>query len=160
MKPAERGPGGGLTATYCTPFERSLKSGTPPVRNGHSEAEDGVLEASWGPLGRLLGASWGLPWASGGLLGASWGPLGGLLGRLGASWAHLGSICVISSGWHAKRKRHGAVLGASWGRLGPPLGPPWGHLGASGGLRGPSWGRLGAVLGPSWGHPGPIWGPS
>ena len=69
---------------------RSLKHITPPIGNGHSEVEDGLLEASWGPLGDLLGASWGLPGASGGLLGASWGPLGGSLGILDASWEHLG----------------------------------------------------------------------
>ena len=43
-------------------------------------------KSSWGPLGGLLGASWGL-------LGASWEPLGGVLeipgGVPGHSWEHL-----------------------------------------------------------------------
>ena len=69
FKPAERGPGGGLTATYCTQLGM-MKNGTPPTRNAHFYGEDG---ASWG------------------LLGASWRPLGGLLGaKMGPSWAKLG----------------------------------------------------------------------
>ena len=56
MKPAERGPGGSLTETYCTP--RGMIN------------EKMVKMGSWGPLGGFLGASWE----------ASWELLGGLLG--------------------------------------------------------------------------------
>ena len=73
----------------------------------------GLLVASWGPLGRVLGASWGL-WAR---PGALWGlPLE----LLGASWGALGGL-----------------LGASWGLLGASWGPP----GAGGRLQGGSGGR-------------------
>ena len=60
LKPAERGPGGGLTATYCTPWGMS-KNATPPTRNAYFYVEDGAklgsscyLEASWGHLGGNL----------------------------------------------------------------------------------------------------------
>ena len=76
----------------------------------------GVCRRSWdllGPLGVLLGASWGGLGASWGLLG----PLGRVLGPLrvllGCSWG---------------------LLGASWGGLGAS----WGLLGGSWGLLGRS----------------------
>ena len=74
----------------------------------------GPLAGLLGPLGRLLGASWGLFMASWGPLGPSWGPLGALLG---AFWALLGAS------W--------GPLGPSWGPLGGTLGGSWALLGAS-----------------------------
>ena len=60
LKPAERGPGGVLTETYCTPWGMS-KNVTPPTRNAYFYVEDGAklgsscyLEASWGHLGGNL----------------------------------------------------------------------------------------------------------
>ena len=104
----------------------------------------GVLEASWSPfwclLGPLLGlleASWGLLGASWGLLGASWAPLGVTWGRRGAEGSNF---------------RFGPpLLGTSWGRLGALLGASWAVLAPSG----PSWGPLGSLLGRSWGPLGP-----
>ena len=129
----------------------------PQSLNGRSCVEDGpkiALGASWGPLGRLLEASWGLPWSS-------WGPFGGILGSLGTSWACLGGPLETIRFLNAIWKRLGGDLEATWGRLGAVLGPPWarlgaswGHLGASWSLLGPSWGLLGA----SWGHLGAISG--
>ena len=56
----------------------------------------------------------------GGVLGASWGCLGGLLGvldaswrRLGASWGRLGGVDDVLE---ASGKRPGGVLEASWPR--------------------------------------------
>ena len=50
----------------------------------------GVLEASWRPLGGVLGTIFGplggLPGALGSLVGASWGLLEASWGLLGASW--------------------------------------------------------------------------
>ena len=71
------------------------------------EEEGGGETASWGPHGRLFGASWESP-------GGLWGLPGGLLG---ASWGLPGSL----SGLRARnvrsgpQSRHtlGAVLGAS-----------------------------------------------
>ena len=60
-------------------------------------SRDGVLEASWGRLGGILGHL-------AGVLEASWGRLGGVLGRLGESWGRLGS---------------------SWEHLGEILAPTW-----------------------------------
>ena len=76
----------------------------------------GVCRRSWdllGPLGVLLGASWGGLGASWGLLGPLGRVLGPLRALLGCSWG---------------------LLGASWGLLGgswSPLGRSWGLLGRS-----------------------------
>ena len=61
----------------------------------------GLLGASWGPLGGLLGPL-------GGLLGLSWDPLGG---PLGASWALLGAFGSVL----------GAILEATNQKKGEPL---------------------------------------
>ena len=82
FKPAERGPGGSLTATYCTPFEEPGKMRPLPQKMAILRlkmALGGLFGASWEPLGGLLGAPGDLLGALGGLLGASWG----LLGHLG-----------------------------------------------------------------------------
>ena len=54
----------------------------------------GRLGPSWGPLGGLLGLSWGHVGAILAPLGASWAPLGAILGRSWEpserSWSHLG----------------------------------------------------------------------
>ena len=84
LKPAERGPGGGLTATYCTQ-RGMMKNSTPHTGNAHFYEEDW---ASWGPLGSLLAPLGGLLGPLGSLLVASWGPLGGLLRT---SWGFLGA---------------------------------------------------------------------
>ena len=47
-QPAERGPGGGLTATYCTQLCMTKNNATPPTRNVPFHVEDG---ASWSLLG-------------------------------------------------------------------------------------------------------------
>ena len=74
----------------------------------------GVLEASWGRLGGVLGVL-GAIWASwrclGGVLGASRRHLGDLGGILEASWGRLGG--VLEATW-AFWRRLGSVLGASW----------------------------------------------
>ena len=71
----------------------------------------GVCRRSWdllGPLGVLLGASWGGLGASWGLLGGSWALLGASWGALGASWAPPGVVLEpLGASW--------AGLGASWG---------------------------------------------
>ena len=112
LKPAERGPGGGLTATYCTQlgnYARACKNATPPTRNAHlskqvcakmnrSWAKLGPRLASWGPLEGLGGLSEPL----GSLLGASWELLGGSLGAswllLGVSWEPLGGLLDVPGG--------------------------------------------------------------
>ena len=81
----------------------------------------GFVEASWGPLGSLLGVSRGLS-------GAFWGPLGASLDF---------------SGPRARNVRSGPPSGPA---LGAVLGASWAILEASGAVLGPS----GAVLGPSW----------
>ena len=43
-----------------------------------------VFEGSWGHLGGILGASWGILEPLGSILGASWEHLGGILGHLGS----------------------------------------------------------------------------
>ena len=113
---------------------------------------------SWGPLGVLLGASWGAPWSSippylvvflsfsllpflGLFWGPSWRPLRGLLGRALEVYSSL-SCCV--SLFFALALL-GPFLGASWGPLGVLLGSSWGPLGA---LLGLSWRPLGSPGGP------------
>ena len=76
----------------------------------------------WGPLGAVLGRSWGR-------LGPFWEPLGRPLGRLGAVLAEKGPS------WGS--------LGASWAVLGAILGRPGGLLGPLGAVLGPSWAVLG-----------------
>ena len=94
-----------------------------------------------GPLGALLGTSWGSFGESWGSLGAHWGGVGGLLG---SSWPpYLQTEGVINSGlppWEAQTRRLGALLGRSWSALGR------------------YWGRLGDLLGVSWGSLGQSWG--
>ena len=151
FKPAERGPGGGLTATYCTQlcnYARACKNATPPIRNANFYYQDEPLGASWEPLGSLLGASWE---RLGGLLGASWVLLGASWGALGAPWGGPGAI-LGASREIVKLSLHGLALEcdleATWSRLGVVLGPSWGRLGA---ILAP----LGAVLGPPWALLGP-----
>ena len=105
-----------------------------------------MLEASWalwglsrGPLGALLGLSWGLLGGLGGFLGRSWRPSikkesGAYLGPppRGPKKTLLGPL--LERSWGALGRswgRLGALLGLSWG----PLGLSWGHLGASEGHR-------------------------
>ena len=104
-----------------------LSCGPGGLRGAPRRGPEGV----WGPLGGVLGASWG---ALGGdarrserevVLGGVLGPPSGRLGPLlGPSWGHLG-----------------AILGPSWGLLGPS----WGHLGPSCALLGPSWRQFGRL---------------
>ena len=145
FKPAERGPGGGLTATYCTQlcnYARACKNATPPTRNADFHYQDEPLEASWEPPGGLLGASWE---RLGGVLEASWVLLGASWGALGAPWGGPGAI-LGASREIVKLSLHGLALEcdleATWSRLGVVLGP--------------SWGRLGAIFELSWGHLGPF----
>ena len=58
----------------------------------------------------------------GGVLGASWGRLGGVLGVLETSWRRLGG--VLEASWR-RLGRLGGVLEASWKRLGGVLKPSW-----------------------------------
>ena len=90
-------------------------------------------------------------WGFLGLLGASWGLLGGLLGlpsrALGPSWGRLGrfrSQANIKLNLKATWKRLGGFLTPSWSRLGAIWGPSWDLLGSSWGLLESSWGALGA----------------
>ena len=82
FKPADRGPGGGLTATYCTQLGMT-KHTTPPTRNAHfcfrEEAEMGTRWVKLGPS-----------WAQVGVLEASEGHLGGNLAKKMASWRQVG----------------------------------------------------------------------
>ena len=60
FKPAERGPGGGLTATYCTQlcnYKFALKNTAPPTRNAYFCCQNG---AKMGPRWAKLGSRWGL----------------------------------------------------------------------------------------------------
>ena len=68
-----------------------------------------------GPLGRLLGSTWGLWGAFGAHLGASWAPLGFHLGLLGASWANLGPS--------------GRQMGSKWTPSGRKMDAKWTSFG-------------------------------
>ena len=129
------------------------------------------MGASWRPLGRLLGLSWGALEAVLGafeaLLGPSWrrsikeggalisaAPLECLESPLGPflkpkSFQNLKKINVLCFFAFSLLEPSWAILGASWGLLGVSWEPLGGLLGASWGLLGPSWGALGALLGPS-----------
>ena len=98
------------------------------------------MEAVFGPLGGLRGASWG---ALGGLLG----PLGASRGPLGARGARLGSLEALSGPSWGRLGRLLGRLGALLGRLGTPLGASWAVLGLCWGSLGPSWGGRGGLLG-------------
>ena len=112
--------------------------------------------ASWGRLGRVLGAFWGV-------LGAAWKHLGASWDRLGASWARFGRRkniafpCVFYvfaflglTGTSCLSFRLEGVLGASWEHRRRVLGPSWTVMVASWGVLWPSWG----VLWASWGRLG------
>ena len=117
-----------------------------------------VLRNSWaswmprgslvGPLGELLGASWGL---LGAIMVPSWGHLGAYWSLLGASWGHLGG--------HRSRKGGGnshplsgapqhRLLGRSWGALGTLLGRSWALLGAPGAILARFWTPRRSILVP------------
>ena len=112
------------------------------------------FEASWKPLGRVLGASWGDLEASWGVLG----PLGALLRPLGVVfWGYVAAgIFFIICCW---------ILDRSWGSKGSPNRPQidpktvqnrrqkstWKMI-AFGTLLDPSWARLGAFWDRSWGQ--------
>ena len=83
-----------------------------------------------GRLGDVLGPL-------GGVLGASWGRLGDVLGGFGRSWRDLGAKTQVSGPLGGVLGRIWGVFGASLGRLGDVLGTFWGVLGGS-------WGDLGA----------------
>ena len=85
-------------------------------------------DVSPGPLGGLLGASWGP-------LGASWGPLRALLGPPGAPETRKLDFWIF------------------WPPLGPVLGPFWAVVGAFWAVLAPSW----AILGASWERLGLFW---
>ena len=131
------------------------------IRLGLLESLGSLLEASWGLLGGVLGASWrplrGLLGPLGGLLEASWGSLGAPRGGLGAilgafcKIVKLSSPCVaLECDLEATWSRLGVVLGSSWGGLGVVLGRLGALLGSLGALLEP----LGALLEASWGHLG------
>ena len=138
LKPAERGPGGGLTATYCTQLCERVRA-----KMQHLPHEMLIFIIGMGLLD-LLGASCK---PLGGFLGVSWGRLGGLLGASWVSWRALGAFLGVR-----------VVLGPSWGRLGAILARLEAVLGPSWRVLEPSWRRLGAILGPSWRLLGPSWG--
>ena len=170
LKPAERGPGGGLTATYCTQLCKRVRAKmqhlphemlTFMIRMGLLGSLGSLLQL----LGGLLGASWvprgGLWGPLGILLGASWGPLlGAILGPLGVSWEPLGAVleaseALLGPSWKASIKKGGSPISPApreplKSPLGALLGRSWSALGRS-------WGRLGALLGPSWGPLGQYW---
>ena len=108
-------------------------------RRGRNKEEE--EEASWEPLGALLGPP-------GSFLGASWRPLGGLLGPLGRLRRLFGGLFGRLRAFLARLTPSEAVLGASLNRLGAFLGrlASLGLLGAFGGFLGASL----AVLGRSW----------
>ena len=82
----------------------------------------GSLRSLLGPLGAVLGRSWGLCWRSGGGLGTYVGDLEMLLGLYGRSWVALGaSIGGVGCTW--------AALGGFVGNLGLLLGPKLAVLG-------------------------------
>ena len=97
------------------------------------------MGASWGPLGAILGPSWGLLGPPGRLLGPSW--------RTSIKTEE--ELHLRSPPWEPQKSALGALLGRSWsalgcarGRLGAlstlswdPLGPHWNRLGASVGHR-------------------------
>ena len=109
FKAAFLGPFFGLLSRVFGPFGRIF---TPP---------ESLLEASWGPLGGLLGSPGGLSGRRARFLSSSslsWPPLGAFLGPASAFFSGSGVV----------------------------LRPCWAILGLSPGLRGPSW----SVLGASW----------
>ena len=71
-------------------------------RRGRNKEEE--EEASWEPLGALLGPP-------GSFLGASWRPLGGLLGPLGGLWGLLGGLFGRLVAFLARLTPSEAVLG-------------------------------------------------
>ena len=87
------------------------------IKNRPKSRSGGVLEASWGVLGRL---------------GSILGCLGRFRAVLRASWEYL----------EASGRRLGVVLEASWSRLGDVLE----RLGPSWVVMWPSWERLGGIL--------------
>ena len=121
----------------------------------------GLFRGRKGPLGRILGATWGL-------LGASWGPPGASLGpkkALGGllkdpktivftrflAFSGFGQFCFKNYSFEGAGERSGGFwgrLGGSWGRFWAPKGPLGTLLGASWGVLGASWGPLGRLLGP------------
>ena len=106
VQPAERGPGGGLTATYC--MQRNMiEKRTPPTRNAHFYGEGGTYLC-------LLGAPWGEDEAKLGQVGIKLrslellGVFGGLLGaKMRPRWGQVGV-----------KLRCGEVLEATWRQLG------------------------------------------
>ena len=109
FKAAFLGPFFGLLSRVFGPFGRIF---TPP---------ESLLEASWGPLGGLLGSPGGLSGRRARFLSSSslsWPPLGAFLGPASAFFSGSGVV----------------------------LRPCWAILGLSPGLRGPSWGRFGSPL--------------
>ena len=83
LKPAERGPGGSLTETYCTQLGMIPKNEPLPEKMFIIMVKMGLLGASWGPLGSLLGAKLGPSWGQ----VAIWRRLGAILE---ATWRQLG----------------------------------------------------------------------
>ena len=83
------------------------------------DEEEEDEEASWEPLGALLG----------GFLGASWEALGSLQGASGGSLG--GSLAIVGRSWPVWRRRKPswdlllAYLGPSWGASGPSWRPSW-----------------------------------
>ena len=105
---------------------------------------------SWGPRGLLRA----LVGPLGGLLEASWGHIGGVLGGFRALLACLTpseAVLGASRGrFGALLERFRAVLGPSWENLGRswgPLGPTWGPLGGLMGCLGPTLEASWAILG-------------
>ena len=79
----------------------------------------GVLDASWVPLGSLLGPFRDLLVSLGSLLGASWGAFWGLLAPLGCSWGPLGGF------WGRRPKNKNQKSTPKWTIWGPKMGPRW-----------------------------------
>ena len=122
---------------------------------------------SWGPLGPILGQSWGhLSFAILGHLGVILGPQVEPKIFKNLWFSHGCCTCsLLKPSWaiirvmyeNTKKKNIGksmilAPRWAAWAPLGAILGPPWAVLGPSWGRFGPSWGYLERF----WNHLGTI----
>ena len=58
FSPQVRGPGGSLKETYCTQLGMLQKSNPSYIKRSVLIVNMGLLGASWGLIGSLLGASW------------------------------------------------------------------------------------------------------
>ena len=109
-------------------YEKRSKINPISIKNGINIDQKSPEIEVWRRLGGVLETSWGVL----GRLGSILGCLGRFRAVLRASWEYL----------EASGRRLGVVLEASWSRLGDVLerlGPSWGVMWAS-------WERLGGIL--------------